>query len=79
MGPTSYQAALPRDKKETFETLVIHKMAEELGFEPRRHLHDLPVFKTGPFNHLGIPPLVDPEGLEPSTGRLWADSSNRLS
>ena len=54
-------------------------MAEELGFEPSRHLHDLPVFKTGPYNHLGIPPLVDPEGLEPSTGRLWADSSNRLS
>ena len=54
-------------------------MAEELGFEPRRHLHDLPVFKTGPFNHLGIPPLVDPEGLEPSTDRFWADSSNRLS
>ena len=32
-------------------------MAEELGFEPRRHLHDLPVFKTGPFNRLGIPPV----------------------
>ena len=31
-------------------------MAEELGFEPRRQFPDLPVFKTGPFNHLGIPP-----------------------
>ena len=31
-------------------------MAEELGFEPRRRFPDLPVFKTGPFNHLGIPP-----------------------
>ena len=61
MGPTSYQAALPRDKF----------MAEELGFEPRRRFHDLPVFKTGPFNHLGIPPwLVDPVGLEPTTNRL---------
>jgi hypothetical protein len=32
------------------------EMAEELGFEPRRQLPDLPVFKTGPFNRLGIPP-----------------------
>ena len=31
-------------------------MAEELGFEPRRRFPDLPVFKTGPFSHLGIPP-----------------------
>ena len=31
-------------------------MAEGLGFEPRRRSHDLPVFKTGPFNHLGNPP-----------------------
>ena len=35
----------------------IIKMAEELGFEPRRRFLDLPVFKTGPFNHLGIPPF----------------------
>ena len=50
------------------------KMAQKLGFEPRRRSHDLPVFKTGPFNHLGIPPsfflLVDPVGLEPTTRRL---------
>ena len=52
-------------------------MAEELGFEPRRRSHDLPVFKTGPFSHLGIPPIynesinmVDPVGLEPTTDRL---------
>ena len=46
-------------------------MAEEQGFEPWRRFHDLPVFKTGPFNHLGIPPwLVDPVGLEPTTNRL---------
>ena len=46
-------------------------MAEELGFEPRRRSHDLSVFKTDPFNHLGIPPyMVDPVGLEPTTNRL---------
>ena len=33
-------------------------MAEELGFEPRRQFPDLPVFKTGPFSHLGIPPYI---------------------
>ena len=76
MGPTSYQAALPRDNKFSHKS-VVKKMAEELGFEPRRRLHDLPVFKTGPFNRLGIPPyLVDPEGLEPSTRRLWAVCSD---
>ena len=32
---------------------AISKMAEEKGFEPLRRLHDLPVFKTGPFNQLG--------------------------
>ena len=40
MSPTSYRTALLRDIK----------MAEEKGFEPLRRLHDLPVFKTGPFN-----------------------------
>ena len=35
---------------------VIRMLAEELGFEPRRRANDLPVFKTGPFNRLGIPP-----------------------
>ena len=66
MSPTSYQTAPSRD--------VFSFLAEELGFEPRRRSHDLPVFKTGPFNHLGIPPslsfLVDPVGLEPTTHRL---------
>ena len=61
MSPTSYQTALPRDV-----------MAEEQGFEPWRQFPDLPVFKTGPFNRLGIPPsmMVDPIGLEPMTNRL---------
>ena len=47
-------------------------MAEEQGFEPWRASQPLPVFKTGPFNRLGIPPLklVDPVGLEPTTNRL---------
>ena len=39
-------------------TYLNNVMAEELGFEPRRQFPDLPVFKTGPFNHLGIPPDV---------------------
>ena len=68
MSPTSYQTALSRDIK----------MAEKEGFEPPRDFHHLPVFKTGPFNHLGISPytnkilklLVDPTGLEPVTDRL---------
>ena len=32
------------------------RLAEEQGFEPWRASQPLPVFKTGPFNHLGIPP-----------------------
>ena len=32
------------------------RMAEKLGFEPRRRANDLPVFKTGPFSHLGTSP-----------------------
>lgn len=31
-------------------------MAEKGGFEPPQGLHLLPVFETGPFNRLGIPP-----------------------
>ena len=34
------------------------KMAQKLGFEPRRRSHDLPVFKTGPFSHLGTSAYV---------------------
>ena len=30
------------------------KMAEEKGFEPLRRSHDLPVFKTGPFNQTWV-------------------------
>ena len=36
--------------------LLLYILAEEKGFEPLRHLHDLLVFKTNPFNRLGIPP-----------------------
>ena len=39
-------------------TSRFYELAEELGFEPRRRFPDLPVFKTGPFSHLGIPPEV---------------------
>ena len=31
-------------------------MAEKRGFEPLLGLHLLPVFETGPFNHLGTSP-----------------------
>ena len=56
------------------------RKAEELGFEPRRRLPDLPVFKTGPFNHLGIPPCkwtlkdsnLRPVGYEPTALTNWA-------
>ena len=51
MSPTSYQTALPRDVR-------LNWMAEKLGFEPRRRANDLPVFKTGPFSHLGTSPKV---------------------
>ena len=34
-------------------------MAQKLGFEPRRRLHDLPVFKTGPFSHLGTSAFLE--------------------
>ena len=54
MSPTSYQTALPRD----IIYFVFKKMAEEQGFEPWLDSHLLPVFKTGPFNHLGIPPFI---------------------
>ena len=45
MSPTSYQLLHP--------AIYQLKMAEEVGFEPTRRSHDLPVFKTGPFNQLG--------------------------
>ena len=60
MSPTSYQAAPSRD--------II--MAEEKGFEPLRRLHDLPVFKTGPFNQTWVflQKMVPKAGLEPARG-----------
>ena len=33
-------------------------MAEKEGFEPPRDVNHLPVFKTGPFSHLGISPYI---------------------
>ena len=63
MSPTSYQTALSRDK-----------MAEEKGFEPLRRLHDLPVFKTGPFNQTWVflHKVVPKAGLEPARGLILA-------
>ena len=58
------------------------KMAQKLGFEPRRRSHDLPVFKTGPFSHLGTSAyvqFVDPVGFEPTTFRLEGECSVQLS
>ena len=56
MSPTSYLAALSRDI-----------VAEEKGFEPLRRLHDLPVFKTGPFNQTWVfLQMVPKVGLEPT-------------
>ena len=45
-------------------------MAEEKGFEPLRRLHDLPVFKTGPFNQTWVflHKVVPKAGLEPARG-----------
>ena len=42
--PNELPAALLRDIK----------VAEEKGFEPLRRSHDLPVFKTGPFNQTWV-------------------------
>ena len=42
-------------------------MAEEKGFEPLRRSHDLPVFKTGPFNQTWVfLHMVPKAGLEPA-------------
>ena len=68
MSPTSYQAAPSRDIK----------VAEEKGFEPLRRSHDLPVFKTGPFNQTWVflrinkYNLVPKAGLEPARGLILA-------
>ena len=44
-------------------------LAEEKGFEPLRRSHDLPVFKTGPFNQTWVflqNKMVPKAGLEPA-------------
>ena len=66
--PDELPTALLRDKK---------KMAEKEGFEPPRLLHPVgfqdrslqPDLGISPFIYVGIK-LVDPVGLEPTTGRL---------
>ena len=64
MSPTSYQTALSRDFVVTYSP---YKLAEEKGFEPLRRLHDLPVFKTGPFNQTWVfLQMVPKVGLEPT-------------
>ena len=84
MSPTSYQTAPSRDITclFTFGWIFI-KMARDEGFEPPRDVNPLSVFKTDPFSRTWVIPrivkLVDPVGLEPTTDRLWADSSNQLS
>ena len=48
-------------------------LAEEKGFEPLRRLHDLPVFKTGPFNQTWVfLRMVPKAGLEPARGVILA-------
>ena len=50
-------------------------MAEEKGFEPLRRSHDLPVFKTGPFNQTWVfllKKMVPKAGLEPARGLILA-------
>ena len=52
----------------------------ERGIRTLAGYSPLSVFKTDPFNRLGISPsiyiLVDSTGLEPVTDRLWADCSD---
>ena len=69
MSPTSYQLLY---------SAIYKKMAEKEGFEPPRRSHTLSVFKTDPFSqtwvflrlYMLVFELVDPVGLEPTTGRL---------
>lgn len=53
-------------------------MAEEEGFEPPRRLPDLSIFKTEPFNHLGIPPRRVHLFIEPVTPSALIDYSMLL-
>ena len=69
MSPTSYLAAPSRDNKK-----------EDVGFEPTHGFTRLTVFKTVPFSRTWvILQKVDLVGFEPTTARLWAESSNQLS
>ena len=41
------------------EPHLVNYLTEIGGFEPSRRLHGLLVFKTSPFNHLGISPKLN--------------------
>ena len=71
-----------RKQRELYHQTFLTIMAQKLGFEPRCRSHDLPVFKTGPFSHLGTSAyvqFVDPVGFEPTTFRLEGECSIQLS
>ncbi len=74
MSPTSYQLLHP----------AIFKWRRKRDSNPRG-FYTLSVFKTDPFSQTWVflQPysivVVDPVGLEPTTDRLWAGSSNQLS
>ena len=70
MSPTSYRAAPSRVN-----------IKEDVGFEPTHAFTRLTVFKTVPFSRTWVilQLIMDLVGLEPTTTRLWAESSNQLS
>ena len=68
--------------KKAHEFLHELLQAQTPGFEPGHRSHDLPVFKTGPFSHLGTSAyvqFVNPVGFEPTTFRLEDECSVQLS
>ena len=75
MSPVSYHCSTPRYKK----------WRRKRDSNPRG-CYTLSVFKTDPFSQTWVflrlymwVFLVDPVGLEPTTNRLWAGSSDQLS
>ena len=58
---------------------IINNLAEEVGFEPTHALTSAG-FQDQSLQPLGYSSImVDPVGLEPTTNRLWAGSSDQLS
>ena len=49
-----------KGKEKTLVSGLLLYMAEEQRFELWRHFRNLSVFKTDPFNRLGIPPYGGP-------------------